>query len=176
MPREAIEVKKGEKKVLKANPLIVINVNKNKGLGNNQTCALKSNLHCFTLLAGTFLLVTNKKKYKLVLKVVTRKTSHHILSDIHNIPTCISLSCGHLPVSPTSVCLPATASHFPPCQLNALSSWQLNEFSMFRKKWWIFYVPNLCSFSWIRHSGSCAEMQGSSTSKSRESLMSLTHY
>ena len=63
-----------------------------------------------------------------------------------------------------------------------LASWitqaprELNEFSLFRKWWWIFYVTNSCSVSWMRRSGSGAEMRGTSTSKSREPLMSLSHY
>lgn len=75
-----------------------------------------------------------------------------------------------------SVCLPETISHSPLRWLNTVSAWQLNEFSLFRERWWIFYVTNSCSFSWMRHRGSGTEMQGSPTSKSREPLMSLSHY
>lgn len=53
---------------------------------------------------------------------------------------------------------------------------QLKEFSLFRGWQWIFNFTNSCTFSWMEHSGSDTDMQGSSTSKSREPLMSLSHY
>lgn len=82
----------------------------------------------------------------------------------------------NFPVFLPSACLPEPILHFVPHQLNTLSAWQLNVFSLFRKWWWVFYVTNSCSFSWMRRSGSGTEMQGSSTSKSREPLMFLLHY
>lgn len=75
------------------------------------------------------------------------KTSCWIFLEVTNV------ICSHLqfPIQ-ASVYSRRSHSHFIP-QLNTLSARQLNEFSLFRKWWWIFYVTNSCSFSWIRRSG-----------------------